>query len=246
LYSLAKRMEAIKGYYGAHKRPDNKQGSVFWFAIPYRPDNVVANFLVESSYIELKVENNRSSLTTNPTSIRTVRKSDGDEVTVKPHHLTATLHDNGRLLSVPTKRKILLVDDSPTIVRMMSMMLTRQGYEVIVAENGMLALEKIQAEWNHQEQQEPESSNNADASGFALVLMDMQMPVMDGIEATKRLRLLEEQHSLHRSSSLTIIGMSANADEDTKQAALTVGLNEFVTKPISMALCSQLIAKYVK
>jgi len=218
LYSLAKRMDAIKGYYGAHKRSDDKHGSVFWFAIPYPPDIMVAKFMDD-----ITNANNNS----NPT-----------ETAICPllcsanNVSTPTKEEAEVVIPPPKKRNILLVDDSPTIIRMMSMMLTRQGNEVYIAENGMIALESIEKQ----------------QQSYDLILMDIQMPVMDGIEATKRIRLFEQQQQQQQKQQhyrpLVIIGMSANSDEETKNAALLAGVNEFISKPISMSICSQLMIKY--
>ena len=339
MYSLAKRMDAIKGFYGVHQRKDGHQGSVFWFAVPYRADTVMATFVKEATACVYE-ETDRGALCTHnvveameshfqqpPQFARTMssalaiqqqQQQDGnnnnrkttampmrESKKIDPSFLSATqppplLSATSRLSSVAqlspasSKRKLLLVDDSPTIVRMMSMMLKRQGYEVIIAENGVLALEKVQSQWASSPSQSPTNSNknnknnknnnnattettvhnhdveiisneinmqssleDAQENGFDLILMDMQMPVMDGIEATKRLRMLEEhakrQHeeminnpnNKKRRRSLIVIGMSANCDEETKKAAIAAGVNEFVAKPLSMEVCSQLFAKYL-
>jgi len=243
LYSLAKRMDAIKGYYGASKRPDGNHGSIFWFAIPYRPDPVVAAFIheMEEENMNATIERMNQKKKILPFGF------------VKEAAVTVTVPITSVVAIVPLpprskRRKILLVDDSPTIIRMMSMMLTRQGYEVIIAENGMIALQKV-------EQAASDLEEGEDGSKYDMILMDMQMPIMDGIEATKRIRIFERLSSQQQQQQqqqprdephrlTAVIGMSANSDEETKEAALVAGVNEFVTKPISMEVCSRLIAKY--
>jgi len=238
LYSLAKRMDAIHGFYGVHSRNDGQQGSVFWFAIPYRPDTVMA------SYDEEVMNNNNNnqnkvispSLSFPPRSPFTSALLPSLTSSVVPNTpppvaITPLTAVTAVAEKTSQRHKILLVDDSPTIIRMMSMMLTRQGYDVLIAENGVIALETI--------------IQTSSSSSLSLILMDMQMPILDGIETTKRLRMMEQEADHHNNAPLIVIGMSANSDEETKQAALLAGVNEFVTKPISMEVYSQLFKKYI-
>ncbi len=103
LYSLAKRIEAMKGSYGVQNRRDGKKGSLFWFAIPYKPDNslsVAASSLMDSpawSTINGRGNDNNS-----------------------PNDGTGGAGIGGR-----KGLEILLVDDSPSILKMSSMMLKR-------------------------------------------------------------------------------------------------------------------------
>ena len=106
---------------------------------------------------------------------------------------------------------VLLVEDHPINQELALILLTRRGYRVTLAENGRKALELF-------------------APGrFAVILMDMQMPVMDGIEATKAIRLLEAgQHAVRT----PIVAMTGNAMKGDRERCLNAGMDDYVSKPI--------------
>lgn len=112
--------------------------------------------------------------------------------------------------------KVLLVDDNELNREIATDILAEQG--VIVkdtAENGVIALGKI---------------SNAQPGDFDLVLMDVQMPTMDGYEATKSIRALENKAL----ANIPIIAMTANAFEEDRQNALASGMNDHIAKPINI------------
>jgi two-component system sensor histidine kinase/response regulator len=75
---------------------------------------------------------------------------------------------------------------------------------------------------------------------YALVLMDMQMPVMDGIQATQEIR------NDSKYDSLPIIALTANAMEDDRRRCLEAGMNDFIAKPIDPAILYRVILKWAK
>jgi two-component system, sensor histidine kinase ChiS len=103
---------------------------------------------------------------------------------------------------------ILLVEDKQIIQKVVSLMLNSMGHSVIIASNGEDALKKFIPGF------------------FDLVLMDIQMPVMDGISATQKLR---ENHN----QLPPIVGLSANAFEGDRKKYMDQGLDEYLTKPIA-------------
>jgi CheY-like chemotaxis protein len=136
--------------------------------------------------------------------------------------------------SVLTPRRILLIDDSLSILKVVSRLLKLNGHTVDTASNGLLGLEKLKSTFESQE--------------YDMVLTDLQMPVMDGIEATDRFRKFESEEIEKRSQSakgtagkgkgkagkrLLIVGMSANSDEQSKKDALETGMDYFFTKPFA-------------
>ena len=104
--------------------------------------------------------------------------------------------------------RILLVEDNPTNQAVILGMLEEVGMRATVAENGQEALDMLGRE------------------PFDLVLMDMQMPVMDGLQATRALRQQPQWQDL------PVVAMTANAFADDKQNCFDVGMNDFVSKPV--------------
>jgi CheY-like chemotaxis protein len=82
-----------------------------------------------------------------------------------------------------------------------------------------------------------EAVNMANEGGIDLVLMDIKMPVMDGLEATAKIK---EQHP-----ELPVIALTANAFDSDRQLALKAGCDDFLSKPVSSEKCLNLIAKFI-
>ena len=110
-----------------------------------------------------------------------------------------------------TVRRLLLVDDNPDGRLLMRAYLKREPYEVETAENGAEAVAKYRA------------------GRFDLVLMDMQMPVMDGLTATRAIRAHEQRHDL---AATPIIAFTAHAFKEDIDKSLAAGCNGHLTKPI--------------
>src|SRR5262249_32213681 len=107
--------------------------------------------------------------------------------------------------------RILLVEDGPDNQRLISLLLQKAGLEVVLAENGQQAIERVQ-EARHS------------GLSFGLVLMDMQMPVMDGYTATKILR--------RQGFTAPIVALTAHAMDTERSRCLAAGCADFATKPI--------------
>jgi CheY-like chemotaxis protein/anti-sigma regulatory factor (Ser/Thr protein kinase) len=106
---------------------------------------------------------------------------------------------------------VLLVEDNPVNQKVAMMLLQRRGYRVQLAENGRAALEAFAH------------------ARFSAILMDMQMPVMDGIEATREIRNME---ALRQVARTPIIAMTANAMEGDRERCLEAGMDDYIAKPI--------------
>ena len=110
-------------------------------------------------------------------------------------------------------RRILIVEDNELNSEIAAEILSQYGFQVDTAKNGAEAVEKVQ---------------HSKPGGYDLVLMDVQMPVMNGYEATKRIRGLSDPAL----AKITILAMTANAFEEDKRKALECGMDGFLSKPI--------------
>ena len=104
--------------------------------------------------------------------------------------------------------RLLLVEDDPLNQEVALILLGDIGWTIDVADDGEKAVDKV--------------ANN----DYQLILMDMHMPVMDGVEATRRIR------QLPNGREVPIVAMTANAFTEDRQRCLDVGMNDFVTKPV--------------
>lgn len=119
------------------------------------------------------------------------------------------------------KKSILVAEDNPVNQKIVKRHLDKLGYDVILAEDGQQAIELLHI---HQ-------------SKIGLILMDCQMPIMDGLEATRIIRA--EQ------SSVPIIALTANNGDEDRQLCLMAGMDNFLTKPLNKDELIRLLNRYM-
>lgn len=124
------------------------------------------------------------------------------------------------------KTRLLLCEDNPVNSKVAINILNKMGYEVDLAENGQEGINKFLH------------------IDYDAILMDCQMPVLDGFFATKQIREIEaEKHSVRQ---IPIIALTANAKEEDKKMCIDVGMNDFVSKPIKKEEISRAIEECIK
>ncbi len=119
--------------------------------------------------------------------------------------------------------KILLVEDGRTNQILARKLLEKWGHQVQIADNGLLAVEAWQA------------------SKFDLILMDIAMPVMDGLQATRRIRELEDASSMPR---IPIVAVTAHALKGDRERCLEAGLDDYIPKPFRKSEVESVLRKY--
>ncbi len=122
-----------------------------------------------------------------------------------------------------TSLRILLAEDNPVNQRLASRLLEKRGHSVAVAGNGREALEALEKEY------------------FDLVFMDVQMPVMDGFEATAAIRKKEGDSGIH----LPVVALTAHAMKGDREKCLAGGMDGYLTKPIQPQELDELLQSHI-
>ena len=126
-----------------------------------------------------------------------------------------------------TGKKILLVEDNEMNREIATELLEEDGFVVDTAEDGTIAVQKME---------------NAKPGDYDLILMDVQMPIMNGYEATRRIREMNDPAI----ANITILAMTANAFEEDRQSAIAAGMNDHLTKPVDVRKLKDTLVKYLR
>lgn len=130
------------------------------------------------------------------------------------------------LMKLKDPKKILLVDDNEINLEIEAEMLKDAGFLVETAEDGKIALEKI---------------TQSSPGMYHLILMDIQMPVMDGYQATRAIRQISDPGL----AGIPIIAVSANAFEEDRRKAMECGMNAHLPKPLDMGQLFEVMGKFL-
>lgn len=128
------------------------------------------------------------------------------------------------MLRIGRTCRILLAEDSPASQRLIAWVLREAGAEVSVADNGQAAVELVAAA-------------KKTGSAFDIILTDIQMPIMDGYEATRQLRKIGH--------TMPIIAMTANEAVNHRQRCLDAGCDDYLTKPFDLSTFATVAARHL-
>ena len=128
-------------------------------------------------------------------------------------------------------RKVLLVEDNEMNREIAYEILTEAGFEVDCASDGNIAVDIVR--------QSLEKNSN-EKIDYDLILMDIQMPTMDGHDATRQIRALP-----YSGKRVPIIAMTANAFAEDRKAALDAGMDDHIAKPISISVLKETLSKFL-
>jgi PAS domain S-box-containing protein len=115
----------------------------------------------------------------------------------------------------PTGRLVLLAEDNPTNRRLAMIQIKKLGYEVEAVDNGQRVVDELLL----------------GAQRYALILMDCQMPELDGFEATRIIRQIENDTGRQR---IPIVAMTANAMQSDRDACMAAGMDDYISKPVTL------------
>ena len=124
-------------------------------------------------------------------------------------------------------KKILLVEDNELNQEIAVEILQEAGFFIDVAEDGVVAVDKVE---------------KAEAGQYDLILMDIQMPIMDGYEATRQIRAMENSNL----EGIPIIAMTANAFDEDRKAARDAGMDGHIAKPIDIPKLMELLTEILR
>ncbi|MFW5761156.1 MAG: response regulator [Cyclobacteriaceae bacterium] len=121
-------------------------------------------------------------------------------------------------------KKVLIAEDSSVIQNLTRKILQLQNYHIESAKNGEQVLQKLENEY------------------FDVILMDINMPVMDGIECAREIRALADE----KKANIPIIAITGNARNYTLEDFKNVGINEYVPKPLNFDNLVNMVKKYTE
>jgi CheY-like chemotaxis protein len=134
-----------------------------------------------------------------------------------------TKSENQQKIKLAKELKVLICEDNEVNRKVAMTLLKRASLAADLAKNGQ------------------EGFNKFSQSQYDLILMDCMMPIMDGLEATKKIREFEKENNLKNS---VIVAVTANASNENKDKCLEIGMNDFISKPLRKEAIEKVLEKW--
>ena len=201
----------------AHEMPPERLNQHIWDLEHLDCKVLVLCPTTEQALFNASVPNPHSQLQAKPACTRKLRRALAD--LINPQHVR---HEPGEPTASRAPR-ILCVDDNPANLLLVQTLLEDMGAQVIAVDSGYAAVKTVKSH------------------DFDLVLMDVQMPGMDGRETTEVIRQWESEQHL---TPLPIVALTAHAMANEKRALLHSGMDDYLTKPISERQLAQVVLKW--
>jgi ligand-binding sensor domain-containing protein/signal transduction histidine kinase/CheY-like chemotaxis protein len=152
--------------------------------------------------------------------------------TIKTEKITCDNAAKEIALNIDKTLQILLVEDNPVNQKLAHFLLTKEGYQITLAENGEEAI----------------NIYSPNPTGFSLIFMDIQMPKMNGFEATAKIREIEKiwEQKQHQTIHIPIIAMTAQSMKGDREKCLNAGMDDYISKPIKRRQVMDMVNKWCK
>ena len=134
--------------------------------------------------------------------------------------------------ALPRPLRILLAEDNEINARLAVALIGRMGHEVVRVPNGLAALQELSHSAEHR------------AAAFDLVLMDVHMPEMDGLAATRRIRALAHGDAGQGPGAIPIVALTANAFKEDRDSCIEAGMDDYLAKPVAADDLNAVLARW--
>lgn len=191
----------------------------------FRSAAIAAAVLAASAAMPADMPNGQQSPSDESCVAKPALATAGQAVSTAEDHAVSLAAGAPSIPAAASPRTVLVVEDNDINAQIARELLEQAGLEVLLAANGQEALDQLE---------------NSAQSDVALVLMDVQMPVMDGLEATRRIRSLG-----FSPEDLPVVAMTAHTDVASRMDGKDVGMNDYLTKPVNPEMLYATLEKWL-
>lgn len=226
--------------------PGKNLGTTITIVIPYRFDTTSERISIEKVDLEsVKILDHEKLAGNNGPSVENMDTSTGiTSVNIrfspKESETSIFLVGKERTEVQRRQRQVLIVEDNHINRIVASEIMKKAGYKIVLAQNGLEACEIFSQTMTPQPDIE---ESDLFQQEFDVILMDCQMPIMDGFEATEKIRSMEQQWQANRRTP--IIALTANTSQEDEDHCMSVGMDAFCSKPVDAQKLLHYVNKFL-